>query len=380
MLLILREETVSLFVLVFLMAYSFKFIRENGFFLRLNLFSLCHVVFDLITIYTVNHLDTVSPRLNAVCHVSFYVFAILFCCELFRFVVDVLYGEKIHKSRLWLIYLIPAVFVAFTPLLRIDYLQGNGSNYSYGPCVFVGYGLAMLLFFASEALLLCNYRKLEPTVKKTLVPSFALMSVAVVLQVFVPELLFTGAAVTLVTLGVFLSIANPMEKYRERAFYDTALGIKNRNAYTDEMRNYAEMPAGILYARRFTLVVFDLNGLKRINDQFGHPVGDQYLKAAAEVIQTELRSAAGIYRTGGDEFAAIYLDCDESVVRQETANVETACAARAMAYEVPLSVSFGYSIIRKTETVYSVECRADGEMFDHKRIRYENTEFDRRKR
>ena len=68
------------------------------------------------------------------------------------------------------------------------------------------------------------------------------------------------------------------------------------------------------------------------------------------------------------------------MVRQETANVETACAARAMAYEVPLSVSFGYSIIRKTETVYSVECRADGEMFDHKRIRDENTEFDRRKR
>lgn len=380
LLLVVREEAVCLCILLYMMIYSWKFIRENDFFLRLNLFGLGHVIFDIITVNTVNRLDTVPLWLNSVCHVAFYIFAILFCCELFQFVLDTVYGRRKNRQTQWPVYLVPLVYLAIIPFLRIDYLQGNGSNYSFGPTVFVGYGLAVLLFFASEAILVLHFKELESNIRHSLVPGFVLMTVAVIAQVFVPELLFTGAAVTLVTVGVFLSIANPMEKYRERAFYDTSLHIKNRNAYTDEIQKLSALPPEELLAHQFALVAFDLNGLKRINDHFGHPAGDQYLRAAADIIQMELQSAKGVYRTGGDEFMAIYMDTGLNVIRMEISNMTVSCSDRAMAYELPLSISYGYVMMEPGETVYAVERRADEEMFAFKRRRYENTEFDRRKR
>lgn len=379
LLLVLREEAVCLFILLYLLAYSWKFSRENDFFLRLNLFGLGHVVFDIITIYTVNHLDTVPLWLNSVCHVLFYIFAILFCCELLCFVLGVVYGWK-KPGRRRLAYLLPLAYLAATPFLRIDYLQGNGSNYSFGPCVFVGYSVAMVLFLSSEFILLRHFQKLEPNVKRTLVPGFVMMTIGVITQIFVPELLFTGAAVTLVTVGVFLSIANPMEKYRVRAFQDTCLCIKNRNAYTDAMQKYGVISPDVLLKRRFAIVGFDLFNLKQINDRFGHQVGDQYLRATADIIQAALSSAKGVYRTGGDEFAAIYLDTDPEVICRELAKVDPACADHDMGYEMPLGITHGYAVIQPGETVQDVERRADEELYVQKRKHYEKAEFDRRKR
>lgn len=380
LLLVLREEAVCLFILLYLLIYSWKFIRENDFFLRLNLFALGHVVFDIITIWTVNHLDTVPLWLNSICHVLFYTFAILFCCELLCFVLGVVYGWK-KPGRRRLAYLLPLAFLLATPFLRIDYLQGNGSNYSYGPCVFVGYGVAMVLFLSSEVILLSHYRQLEPNVKRTLVPGFVLMTIGEITQMFVPELLFTGAAVTLVAVGVFLSIVNPMEKYRERAFQDTNLRIKNRNAYTDEMQKYAILSADELLAHRFAIVGFDLFNLKQINDRFGHQAGDQYLRATADIVQEALSSAKGVFRTGGDEFAAIYWDTDLEVIQAELAKVDVACADHDMGYEMPLGITHGCAaVIQQGETVFDVERRADEALYVQKRKHYEKTEFDRRKR
>lgn len=380
LLLVLREEAVCLFILLYLLIYSWKFIRENDFFLRLNLFGLGHVALDIVTIYTVNYLDTVPLWLNSVCHVLFYIFAILFCCELLCFVLGVVYGWK-KPGRRRLAFMLPLAFLLATPFLRIDYLQGNGSNYSYGPCVFVGYGVAMLLFLSSEVILLCHYRQLEANVKRTLVPGFVLMTIGEITQIFVPELLFTGAAVTLVTVGVFLSIANPMEKYRERAFRDTNLRIKNRNAYMDAMQKYAALAPDELVAHRFAIVGFDLFNLKQINDRFGHQAGDQYLRATADIIQVALSSAKGVYRTGGDEFSAIYMDTDPDVIQAELAKVDVACANHDMGYEMPLGITHGCAaVIRQGETVQDVEGRADQELYIQKRKHYEQAEFDRRKR
>ena len=62
--------------------------------------------------------------------------------------------------------------------------------------------------------------------------------------------------------------------------------------------------------RRQLLVVFaDVDGLKEINDGYGHSEGDQALKKAAEVLLTVFRETDVVARLGGDEFAALALDC-----------------------------------------------------------------------
>ena len=93
--------------------------------------------------------------------------------------------------------------------MRIDYLEGRGINYSYGPAVFLGYGLAMVLFFASFLLVLFG-KNMDTTFKAVILPMLILMLAGVITQIFVPELLFTGSAITLAVLGVYFAIENPL--------------------------------------------------------------------------------------------------------------------------------------------------------------------------
>ena len=368
--LILREEAVCLCILLFLLVYSRTNIRENRFYLRLTLFGIGHVIFDFITIYTVNHLETVPLWLNGLCHALFYIFAILCCCELLRFVLNMVYGDRIPERRQRLVYLLPVSYFALIPVLPIDYLQGSGSNYSYGICVFVGYGLAVAIFLVSEVLLLTHYSMLTQNAKRALVPGFLMMTAGVLLQAIIPELLFTGGAVTLVDASVFLTVADPAEKFRRQAFRDASLNIDNRNAYTQEMIRFSQIPVSALQARGFSVAMFDMNGLKYVNDHFGHAAGDAYLRAVADILQSSLRSAHGIYRTGGDEFVALYLEKKDSVIQREVTDAAASCATRDMGYDHPLSISWGWAAIEAGDSVYTVENRADERMLSHKRRIY----------
>ena len=86
------------------------------------------------------------------------------------------------------------------PVLPIEYLQGNGTNYSLGPAAFVGYGLAMIFLFGSAAILTVNFKKLAPHVRLALIPMLTVMVVAECIQIAVPELLITGGAATVVAV------------------------------------------------------------------------------------------------------------------------------------------------------------------------------------
>lgn len=58
--LIMREEFVCLALLVYLLVYAYKFVSEERFFIRLTYFAIGHVVFDMVTIFTVNHIKEVD--------------------------------------------------------------------------------------------------------------------------------------------------------------------------------------------------------------------------------------------------------------------------------------------------------------------------------
>ena len=84
--LILREELVCFLVLIFLFFMSRAYLkgRDSGPFTRLVIFALLHVIFDFVTIITVNNTDSVPEIVNDICHVIFYVTAILYTNEIGR--------------------------------------------------------------------------------------------------------------------------------------------------------------------------------------------------------------------------------------------------------------------------------------------------------
>ena len=94
---------------------------------------------------------------------------------------------------------------------------------------------------------------------------------------------------------------------------DPLTGVLNRRGFErDAARRLTESADDATGA----LLFVDLNEFKGINDRFGHEVGDQLLKIAAERIRKSLRSHDIIGRPGGDEFVALVPDVDPDIAEQ----------------------------------------------------------------
>lgn len=84
---------------------------------------------------------------------------------------------------------------------------------------------------------------------------------------------------------------------------DGVTGLPNRAAF--EQHVIEEVERARSYGRQLSVIIFDVDRFKGINDRFGHPSGDLVLKEVAGVIRSSLRKSDMVFRYGGDEFAAI---------------------------------------------------------------------------
>ena len=90
---------------------------------------------------------------------------------------------------------------------------------------------------------------------------------------------------------------------RHLAYTDSLTGVKNTHAYVETEKALDERIADGKI-REFGVVVFDMNGLKMVNDTKGHDAGDRYIKDACRMICRQFMHSP-VYRIGGDEFVAI---------------------------------------------------------------------------
>jgi diguanylate cyclase (GGDEF)-like protein len=84
---------------------------------------------------------------------------------------------------------------------------------------------------------------------------------------------------------------------------DPLTGLFNLRALNEELQRLVDAQAR--YGVPFALLVFDIDGLKAINDAFGHPVGDRVLVGIAEAVQRTTRTVDTAVRMGGDEFCVL---------------------------------------------------------------------------
>jgi len=93
------------------------------------------------------------------------------------------------------------------------------------------------------------------------------------------------------------------EQLREMAFRDGLTGLYNHRYFQDLMDN--ELSRSRRYKKDYSLIMLDLDHFKKINDQYGHPVGDIVLKAVSKVIDDTIRDSDFAARYGGEEFAIV---------------------------------------------------------------------------
>ncbi|MCW8931448.1 MAG: GGDEF domain-containing protein [Gammaproteobacteria bacterium] len=106
---------------------------------------------------------------------------------------------------------------------------------------------------------------------------------------------------------VYTNLDEKNHELWEMAHHDALTGALNRRAFEEHWANIAD-----LFSKsrcHVSLILFDINLFKSINDSYGHPIGDEVLKKIAYAIQKVLRKGEKTYRIGGDEFAAILHNC-----------------------------------------------------------------------
>ncbi|MEI7615137.1 MAG: HD domain-containing phosphohydrolase [Actinomycetota bacterium] len=138
---------------------------------------------------------------------------------------------------------------------------------------------------------------------------------------------------------VFRDVTEKREAIRDieyLSYHDKLTGLYNRRFYEEEIRR--------LDTKRnlpLTIVIGDANGLKLINDSFGHSIGDEFLQKAANAMKNGCRADDIIARLGGDEFVAILPNTDKTEADIMTKRIREYLSEYKL-NGIPISISFGH--------------------------------------
>ncbi len=183
-------------------------------------------------------------------------------------------------------------------------------------------------------------------------------------EVFATQLHLPGEPTILVYLSDITDRKLSAEKLHFLSIHDSLTGLYNR-AYFDHMldldADQIKVPVSIL--------ILDVNGLKKVNDTSGHGAGDALLQDTANVLLRAMRgedTAAGI---GGDEFVVVMpatdRDAVQKVVDRIQASIRTFNDNHTKRH--PISIAIGCATLGANETWVDAVRRADEAMYIHKR-------------
>ncbi|MBT9776949.1 diguanylate cyclase [Clostridium sp. MCC353] len=150
---------------------------------------------------------------------------------------------------------------------------------------------------------------------------------------------------------------------RRKASVDVLTGLYNRR-YAEE--TIASMMG---QSRFFTLCFLDLDGLKEVNDRYGHEEGDHYILTVTEQIRSICKEGSDLlFRYGGDEFLILFPDMDAKVAgkQMETANKRLKLAMDSQSFPYPMSFSYGLTESAGFRELSDLIQAADADMYRQK--------------
>jgi diguanylate cyclase (GGDEF)-like protein len=155
-----------------------------------------------------------------------------------------------------------------------------------------------------------------------------------------------------------------VDHYRHAASTDFLTGLFNRRAFLENaLRLCAQQAAR---GQPVTMLVFDLDHFKSINDRFGHNVGDEALRVFAQVIRKSMRTSDVIGRLGGEEFAAILAeptDVTAVIAERVRTNFEVAgvtIAGNTMGATVSIGAATAADVVTNIDALIA---RADAALY-----------------
>jgi diguanylate cyclase (GGDEF)-like protein len=126
------------------------------------------------------------------------------------------------------------------------------------------------------------------------------------------------------------------------AVTDALTGLYNRRLFAESFEK--EMNRARRYGLPLSIVTLDLHRFKEVNDRYGHPRGDDVLRAAATTLQKSLRTSDSAFRIGGDEFALLLPQTDAMQALALSRRIETVFAETLQPLQLAFSVIMDHGI------------------------------------
>jgi diguanylate cyclase (GGDEF)-like protein len=161
-------------------------------------------------------------------------------------------------------------------------------------------------------------------------------------------------------------VVDQVELWAE-ASRDVLTGAMTRRAFSDALRK--TFAARSRARGKASLVLFDLDHFKRVNDTWGHAAGDAVLKAVSRTVLRELRVEDSFGRVGGEEFAIMVANADAQIAAEVAERVRRAIEATTIPGYDHIKVTSSFGVAEATDSLLDVEDwtdRADAQLYEAK--------------
>ena len=167
--------------------------------------------------------------------------------------------------------------------------------------------------------------------------------------------------------GKVARLQERVEQLDQLAHQDSLINLPNRRGF---MRELERLIARVdRYGISAAMLFVDLDGLKMINDTFGHRAGDEALIQVANLLAKGVRHSDVVARIGGDEFGILLESSDEPNAQETAVRLIDQISASEFLHDgepLPLSVAIGVGMIDALDTAEAVMDRADEAMYRRK--------------
>lgn len=186
---------------------------------------------------------------------------------------------------------------------------------------------------------------------------------------FLLLIIATAFSKTLTTTSkkIITELEEKVEKITEISETDDMLGIYNRSKFFDVLKS--EIYRSRRYENNLSLIMFDVDRFKNINDEYGHLVGDKVLKKTTEIINSQIRELDLFARYGGDEFMILNPETKLNDAVKLAERVRKKIENTDFAEVKDVSCSFGVAELKVEDDIDSLLKRLDDALYKAKEKR-----------
>jgi two-component system cell cycle response regulator len=168
------------------------------------------------------------------------------------------------------------------------------------------------------------------------------------------------------SLRYALKLGDTLEALRLLATRDQLTGLLNRREFERILAE--ERTRAGQSGKSFALVLVDIDHFKRVNDQHGHPAGDEVLRQVARRLEAGIRSGDHVARIGGEEFAIVMAEADDTVALEVAERLRQTLAATPVqagpGLQLPLTLSVGVGVFpQHTDKSRDIVAAADQALY-----------------